>query len=268
LAILSNLALSGVKIYRFGAIRNPDELNSVDLSVRRYEHETGYNGPYVVTDCDIDLSPARRDALRTYIHFLQMFEDAECVGPMLTIADVPRSYPLFNRVMERHIEQFWGREPEWADVRNGRIAYLKCAIDTTFAVHRAGSAFRRLKHGLRIYHPYEAKHLDWYLSKNEPTTYRVTSSPEISHWDNEKELSRFAHLLETTLNYTIVEGQIGDLRTAAKSTLDNPVTAASTAADRAIIFPRLSPWQRLLQFLSAAPRRWVSSRSDGSLSGI
>ena len=258
LNILSDLALSGIKVYRYGAIRSPDELNNVDLSVRRYEDETGYNGPYVVTDCDVDLSTARPDALRTYIALLNMFGDAECVGPMLTIVDVPRCYPLFNRVMQRHVEQFWGREPEWAQLPNGRIAYLTCPIDTTFAVHRAGSAFRRLKQGLRVYHPYEAKHLDWYLSKEEATSYRVTSSPEISHWDNQQELSKFAQLLDTTLTYTIVEGQIGDLRAVVKSTLDNPSTIPGTRAHRAVVLPKSSRWRRLLQFLSSATRESVS----------
>jgi hypothetical protein len=183
-----------------------------------------------------------------------MFEDVECVGPMLTIADVPRSYPLFNRVMQRHVEQFWGREPEWAQLRNGSIAYLRCPIDTTFAVHRVGSAFRRLKHGLRVYHPYEAKHLDWYLSKEEPTKYRETSSPEISHWDNQQELSKFADVLDTTLTYTIVEGQIGSLRSVVRSTLDNPSTVGRTGADGAGALPSFSRWQRFLRFLSAARR--------------
>lgn len=149
----------------------------------------------MVTDCDVDLSVTRPDALRIYLELLDVFEDLECVGPMLTIADIPRSYPLFNRVMEKHIAQFWGRQPEWAKVRAGEIAYLRHRIDTTFAVHRAGSTFRRLKEGIRIYHPFEAKHLDWYVGKQDQSGYRATSSPAISHWDKSERILQISGFL-------------------------------------------------------------------------
>jgi glycosyltransferase involved in cell wall biosynthesis len=222
LDILRQLSSEGVKIYHYSPISFPDELNNVDASLKRYTAETGYCGPYVVTDCDIDFSKTRPDALRLYLELLDIFEDTECVGPMLTIADIPRSYPLFNRVMARHIAQFWGRQPEWTKVCAGEIAYLRHRIDTTFAVHRASSTFRRLKEGIRVYHPFEAKHLDWYVSSQDQSGYRITSSPAISHWDNESEFSRYQTLPDAVLNYTIVEGRMGDLRTVAKSTLDNP----------------------------------------------
>jgi hypothetical protein len=219
---LNALARAGVRVYRYGPISSPDELDNVDTSVHRYRQETGYKGPYVVSDCDIDLSIARPDALRTYIELLDLFPDVECVGPMLRIADIPQSYRLFNRVMIRHITQFWGRQPEWAQVQAGRVAYLRHKIDTTFAVHRTGSSFRRLKDGLRVYHPYEALHLDWYVSDEDPAHYRETSSPEISHWDNASEYARFESLPPTIMNYTVVEGSMGELRTVERSTLDNP----------------------------------------------
>jgi glycosyltransferase involved in cell wall biosynthesis len=222
LDIVRGLSSEGVKIHGYGPISHPDELNNVDVTVQRYVAETGYRGAYVVTDCDIDLSGAQPDALRLYLELLNLFHDVECVGPMLTIADIPRSYPLFNRVMSRHIAQFWGRQPEWAEVRAGRIAYLKHRIDTTFAVHRAGSTFRRLKEGIRVYHPFEAKHLDWYVSSQDQSGYRATSSPAISHWDNDSEFLKYQDMPDAVLNYTIVEGRMGDLRTVARSTLDNP----------------------------------------------
>jgi hypothetical protein len=222
LGLLEELSSAGTRVYRYGAIFHPDELDNVARSVRRYENETGYSGPYVVTDCDIDLAVARPDALRTYVELLGLFEDAECVGPMLRIADIPKSYPLFNRVMARHVAQFWRREPEWVEIAAGRIGYLRHRIDTTFAVHRAGSTFRRLKEGVRVYHPFEARHLDWYVTGSDRTVYRTSSSPEISHWDNEIEFHKHRSLPSAALDYTVVEGCIGELRTVVKSTLDNP----------------------------------------------
>lgn len=222
LEVLSELSSASIAVYRYGPISTPEELNNVDASIGRYRCETAYSGPYVVTDCDIDLSTASPDSLRTYIALLNAFPDAECVGPMLSISDVPKSYPLFDRVMLRHISQFWGRRPEWVEIEGRRIAYLTHRIDTTFAVHRAESSFRRLKNGLRVYHPYEARHLDWYVSGTDSSDYRQTSSPAISHWDNQIEFAKYAGLEPTILNYTIVEGEPGDLRAVDRSTLDNP----------------------------------------------
>jgi glycosyltransferase involved in cell wall biosynthesis len=222
LKVLEDLSNSGSKVYRYAEISEPEELNNVDISVQRYKQETGYAGPYVVTDCDIDLSDARPDAVRTYVELLKLFPDAECVGPMLRIADIRRSYPLFNRVMARHITQFWGRQPEWVDLSIGKVAYLRHRIDTTFAVHRPGSAFRRLKDGIRVYHPFEARHLDWYVTRDGPAGYRTTSSSAISHWDNENEFGKYAGLPPATLPYTIVAGELGALRTVARQTSDNP----------------------------------------------
>ena len=140
-------------------------------------------------------SPAARgrmaDALAVYSELLDRFPQVECVGPMLRIADIPRSYKLFNRVMNRHIEQFWHRRPERVTTRFGECAVIEAPIDTTFALHREGSAFRRLKKGLRVYHPFEARHLDWYPQHGQ-AAYHRTSSAAISHWNNEAQFAEFA----------------------------------------------------------------------------
>jgi hypothetical protein len=81
--------------------------------------------------------------------------------------------------------------PNFADTSFGPVAILKAAIDTTFALHRAGEPFRRLKASLRVYEPYEARHLDWYISDAGEDHYARTSSPAIAHWNNQSE--RDAH---------------------------------------------------------------------------
>jgi glycosyltransferase involved in cell wall biosynthesis len=224
--VLSELSAAGVRIYRYRPIVTPEELDNVDASVRRYEAETGYSGPYIVTDCDVDISDARPDTFRTYLELLDQFHDVECVGPMLKIDDIPRSYPLFDHVMGRHIAQFWHKEPEWVEISVGRIAYLRHKIDTTLAVHRENSRFRRLKDGLRLYHPFEARHLDWYVSADLPNAYRGTSSPLISHWDNETEWAKHRHVGELIANYRVVIGEIGRLSVVTKSTCDNPTNCS------------------------------------------
>jgi len=74
----------------------------------------------------------------------------------------------------------------------GRLAILQAPIDTTFAIHRGGQPFRRLKKGVRVYHPYEARHLDWYIAPEVSNAYRLASSSNISHWDNEFFIRTFA----------------------------------------------------------------------------
>lgn len=220
--ILNELENEGYTIYRKNKIYSPDELNLVNDTVVDYFSRAEYSTPYAVTDCDVDLSEARPDTLRLYLELLDTFTNIECVGPMLRISDVCKSYPLFNRVMERHIEQFWRREPEWTSTSLGSVAFLRHAIDTTFAIHRANSVFRRLKPGLRIYHPFEATHLDWYVSEKENSFYRQTSSDLISHWNNSAEFERFKSNDMINLSYITVHGELPDLKLRYNTTLDHP----------------------------------------------
>jgi hypothetical protein len=96
--------------------------------------------------------------------------------------------------MTRHIEQFWHREPEWLDTKFGRVATIEAPIDTTFALHRANEPFRRQKKARRVYFPYEARHLDWYLTAAEysQNPYFATSSSDVSHWNNRSAHNSFS----------------------------------------------------------------------------
>ena len=220
--VLAELEAEGCSIYRNSKIMYADELNLVDSTVQDYVSRSNYQGPFAVTDCDVDLSAARPDALRLYLELLDLYTDIDCVGPMLRIVDVPKSYPLFNRLMQRHIEQFWASEPEWVETSLGRIAILRHVIDTTFAIHRAGSTFRRLKPGVRVYHPFEARHLDWYMGELANGAYRATSSGLIAHWDNVTEFERFSAFECVQLPYITVEGALPNLVLRNQSTADNP----------------------------------------------
>jgi glycosyltransferase involved in cell wall biosynthesis len=189
----------GIAVVRRGKIRDSAELNQVNDTIESYFAGHG-PAPYVVTDCDIDISGALPDALQVYDELLAMFPDTPCVGPMIRIRDVPRHYPLFAHVMNRHIEQFWHRRPEWVSTKWGQLAIQRAPIDTTFALYRAGEPFFRLREGIRVYEPYEARHLDWYLSEAElrNAPYFYSSSDQIAHWSNRDELLRRKQL---TLQY-------------------------------------------------------------------
>jgi hypothetical protein len=71
------------------------------------------------------------------------------------------------------------------------VAVLPALIDTTFALHRAGEPFRRLKSALRVYEPYEARHLDWYRVDDRDDYFSLHSDSAISHWNNLAERGRY-----------------------------------------------------------------------------
>lgn len=194
LAALHQLEMEGITVYRYAAIENAEQLNQVNESVARYFDGWAEPIPYVVSDCDIDVSVAAESLIEVLKSLLNRFPKAECVGPMLRIRDIPKDYPLRNRALNRHIDQFWKHEPKLLDMDSNPLAYQPAPIDTTFALHRAGEPFRRLKSGLRVYEPYEALHLDWYVCA-EPNlgaeVYATTSHPQISHWNNFDETQKY-----------------------------------------------------------------------------
>jgi len=218
LDILSQLEVAGVTVYRYGPIGHADELNQVNESISRYFADWNEPCAYVVSDCDVDIAVAARDVLRVYAGLLNRFRRAECVGPMLRVRDIPLDYPLRNRALNRHIDQFWKHEPVLAEQDGRPFAYQEALIDTTFAMHRAGEGFRRLKSGVRVYEPFEALHLDWYMDADKSAdeqVYAETSHPGISHWNNLAETRQHeACTLEFgQFRYVVVE-EDGQLRVA------------------------------------------------------
>ncbi|WP_292235275.1 polysaccharide pyruvyl transferase family protein [Mesorhizobium sp.] len=186
LATLDHLASAGVKVFRSSKISTADELENINSTIDAYFSDWAEPTRYVVTDCDVSLSEAASDILVVFNALLDNFRHAACVGPMLKIHDIPSSYVLRNHALNRHIDQFWHREPLWFSHNGAKIAYQHAMIDTTFALYRAGERFRRLQHGIRVYYPYEAGHLDWYDTGCQGETYRITSSPAISHWNSQE----------------------------------------------------------------------------------
>jgi hypothetical protein len=225
LVVLDRLERRGIRVCRHEAITTPDQLSNVNDTIKQYFAEWNEPSRYVVTDCDIDLSVTRPDVLSVFNELLDRLPKASCVGPMLRIADVPASYRLFNHVMNRHIEQFWSRDPSWIDLRSGRFAYLEAPIDTTFALHRAGEAFHRLKSGIRVHHPFEALHLDWYCRPEFDALYSITSSSQISHWNSQDHFARFA-------NEPLKYKEFKVIRQAADGTLYPDIERISLAHDR------------------------------------
>jgi hypothetical protein len=167
---------------------DPNELNSVNATIERYFGAPRSTAPFVVTDPDVSLDTARADALEVYAWLLATQEGIACAGPMLRIDDIPAAYPLRDRAIVGHVEQFWHKRPTILRSPYGQVAVQTAMIDTTFALYPAGAMFKRLTRGMRVYHPFEARHLTWYLDPAQLTEdaqrYRTESS-EIAHWNNE-----------------------------------------------------------------------------------
>lgn len=215
--VLAQLEADGTKVVRRSAIHSAEELNLVDVTVQDYFDNWAEPARYVVSDCDVDLAIASPHALDVYNALLNRFRQAECVGPMLRIRDIPLRYPLYNHVMNRHIEQFWSREPEIAWTGKADVAVQRALIDTTLAMHRAGENFRRLKSGIRVYEPFEALHLDWYNTSS-ASDYSQTSSATISHWDNKAETAAHRDVSLKFADYVIVRSlRSGALRITRNS---------------------------------------------------
>lgn len=223
LSILEELERFGIEVYRRDKISTANELNSVDDVVRDFMARTGSERRYVVSDCDIGFSTSSPDSLQVYECLLDRFSHVECVGPMLRISDIPQNYPLFNKVMNRHIEQFWRNKPIWVSAGMQKVACLPSPIDTTFAVQRAGSRFHRFKKGLRIYAPYDAMHVDWYLTEEAfwDSRYFHTSSSRVAHWNNISSSDALNHERIGFKGYYDVTWSFGSGRTIWRSVVAN-----------------------------------------------
>lgn len=185
LAYFAELEAEGVEVVRSGRkATQQEDLNSVNDTVQAYFADKPA-APYVVTDPDIELDPAGSDLLDLYEAMLAAEPEAEAVGPMLRIDDIPDSYPLKDEVLSRHERKFWKRQPSQFAWQGGVVNYIRSPVDTTFALHRAGLPFQRMRNALRTHPPYWARHLDWYLDPDamaEDQAYYLETAMGISYW--------------------------------------------------------------------------------------
>ncbi len=163
-AYLNQLEREGVKV-----CRHPDAKGTFyDISDSVYKtilewYETNDSPYYVVTDPDIELEQPCVEMLEFYKEVLLINKSIPVVGPMLRIDDIPDCFSLKEEMVESHKIQFWDKKPtsSYKDVN-----LLYSGIDTTFGMYRKDFKFKRLNLGLRVYEPYMARHLDWYMDTN------------------------------------------------------------------------------------------------------
>lgn len=167
---LYELEKAGIRVYRNKQIyQTPNaELMSISETIEKYFSLYPQTN-YIVTDPDIELVSGFEDILSFFKFILKSNTDILTVGPQLLTHDIPDFYP-FKDLSLGHNYPFWDgknvREIEW---KGNLIKAKYCKIDTTFQMFRAGMKFTKFNQALRIYPPYAAKHLDWYLDPDNLT---------------------------------------------------------------------------------------------------
>jgi len=121
---------------------------------------------YVYTDPDVAFLRTSPDVLLFYAGVLSSCPKYKAVGPGLQITDIPSNFtkklPNGQTVRERH-SRFWTKVPNIGTWNGIGYHVVEHDIDTTFAMYRRDTAFKRLtKPSLRAYAPYAAVHVDWY----------------------------------------------------------------------------------------------------------
>ncbi len=178
----------GAKVYWEGIANHASVLNRANDCIQDY-FKTHPKSNYVLTDCDIALDNVRPDILEVYSFLLKTISGVTSVGPMLRIDDIPDCYPMKKKLISggSHVE-FHKRPIQQIKYKDRVIKYAHIPIDTTFAMYRAGSTWKRLTSGIRVMSPYSARHLDWYIDpanlSPDQAYYMNRAAKVITHWSN------------------------------------------------------------------------------------
>ncbi|HEV7467765.1 MAG TPA: glycosyltransferase family 2 protein [Candidatus Dormibacteraeota bacterium] len=143
---------------------------------------------YVATDPDIvPVEECPPDALEHFRALLDRHPDRAKVGFGLRTDDLPRHYRFSDQV-RRWEGQFWSSEVE--------PGVYDAPIDTTFALHRPGTAFTEPgllpshARSLRTGPPYLARHTAWYVDSRHPDAeeryYRDHARSDVTHWNGDR----------------------------------------------------------------------------------
>ena len=183
---LRNLEYKGIRVYWKNKISNKRRFNiNIDWVIQDYFKDHPASN-YVVTDPDIALDNVDGNILEIYAYLLGILPEDFIVGPMLRIDDLPDHYPLKEKVRFEGWEAFYhSRKMNETQYKGKAIKFVLVRIDTTFAMNRAGTHWRRHRMAARVLPPYGARHLEWYLDPENLTSdqkyYMEYASRGITH---------------------------------------------------------------------------------------
>lgn len=164
---------------------------SVMDTVKDYLHKNPETKYYVLTDPDIELNGngINNNILQVFMYLLEKYK-AYSVGPSLKIDDIPDYYPKKHLIPARHNR--FHQSPRIQETFEGMpFEITEAPIDTTFQLIKSYSTDQSFPHFncIRVFEPYDARHLDWYIDPNNMTDcqkYYSENATHISHWNNAK----------------------------------------------------------------------------------
>ena len=148
-------------------------IDNINTSITEY-YSKYYSKYYAVTDCDISFVNTKNDFIKAYKYLIDNLDVN--VGPELNIHDIPKEYPLKMLVILDNIEVFHPLYKETylkkIKYNNDYINYHHRVIDTTFTMclYEKNKIFKPFNNTVRVYYPYSAKHLDWYINFSDITS--------------------------------------------------------------------------------------------------
>ncbi len=167
------------KVYPLGKIKTMVELTeNFNVAMRDVYASAKETDWFAVTDADICFDGADPGTLDTFLRLAKAIDNA--VGPHLRVDDgIGAGYPLRSRVLADESRLVYRRAMLWHD----GIPYSPLPIDTTFHLFPATNEFRRLwMNTVRVGHPYDAMHLDWYMDVLNPTEENAIYIPSGWSW--------------------------------------------------------------------------------------
>ena len=162
---------------------------SVINTIRQYLSERPNVEYYILTDPDIELNNAKSNLVETFIYLLNKY-NVYSVGTSLKIDDIPDYYPKKKLVLSIPTHKSFHNSPRIQENFQGQdFEITRAPIDTTFQLIRARNIDVRFPHTdcLRVFEPYDARHLDWYIDPNNMTDcqkFYSDNATSISHWNN------------------------------------------------------------------------------------
>jgi hypothetical protein len=185
LEFLEKMKNKGIAVYR-SEVNNYKTVGSI---IKKYLIEHPQCKYYVLTDHDIELDNVRSDILEYYIWLLNKYNVTK-VGCSLRLNDIPDSYPKKNKgghgnkgVIDWE-SKFW-LNPVKATWKNRSNTIYFNQLDTTFSLYHRDYINPVSSNAIRTDSPYSARHLDWYVNKDNITEDHIyyNKNNNASHWN-------------------------------------------------------------------------------------
>ena len=181
IAYLKKLEADGHTVYW----DNVNGYKRVMNSVKDYLNKHKQCEYYVITDPDIRLDNVPGDILELYIFLSEKYGNLRVVGPMLRIDDIPDYYPYKKTAVNRQTRMFFRQNRQTVNWKNRKVEYIETSIDSTFQLVHRSNLKPPPRRCIRVFAPYWARHLDWYINPKKLTPdkkFYSQNNTGITHW--------------------------------------------------------------------------------------